>query len=92
MYCVWIVLSQHTARVEKAFCICPAGLSGCCNHVTATLYCMEEYFRLGLNEDDAKGCTEKRQTWNIPKPSKVDARPTNLVSLTKKVYGVEKRD
>ncbi|XP_065892315.1 uncharacterized protein [Dysidea avara] len=60
-------------------------------HVTATLYCMEEYFRLGLNEDDAKGCTEKRQTWNIPKASKVDACPTNLVSLTKKVYGVEKR-
>ena len=91
LYSVWIVLSEHTARVEKAFCICPAGLSGCCNHVTATLYCMEDYFHLGLNEDDKKGCTEKLQTWNKPKPTKVDARPTNLVTLTKKVYGIEKR-
>lgn len=91
LYSVWIVLSEHTARVEKAFCICPAGLSGCCNHVTATLYCMEDYFHLGLNEDDKKGCTEKLQTWNKPKPTKMDARPTNLVTLTKKVYGIEKR-
>ena len=52
---------------------------------------MEEYFRLGINEEEAKGCTEKQQTWNIPRPAKVDARPTNLVTLTKKVYGVEKR-
>ena len=46
---------------------------------------------MGLNEDDKKGCTEKLQTWNKPKPTKVDARPTNLVTLTKKVYGIEKR-
>jgi len=91
MHCVWIVLSQHTAHVEKAFCICLAGLSGCCNHPTATLYCVEEYFRLGLNEQDAKGCIEKQQTWNIPRPTKVDARLTNLVSLTKK-YMVLRRD
>ena len=52
---------------------------------------MEEYFRLRLNEEDQKGCTEKLQTWNKPKPSKVDAGPTNLVSLTKKIFGIEKR-
>jgi len=52
---------------------------------------VEEYFRLGLNEEDEKGCTEKLQVWNIPTPSKVDAHPTNLVSLSKKIYGVEKR-
>ena len=91
MYSVWIVLSQQTAHGEKPFCICPAGLSGCCNHVIATLYCMEEYFRLCLNEQDTKGCTEKQQTWNIPRSAKVDARSTNLVSLSKKVHGVEKR-
>ena len=91
MYSVRIVLSEHTGHIEKAFCVCPAGLSGCCNHVTATLYCIEDYFHLKLNEDDQKGCTEKLQTWNQPRKKKVDARPTNLVMLTKKVYGVEKR-
>ena len=51
---------------------------------------MEEYFHLKLNEYDQKGCTEKLQVWSILKSPKVDARPTNLVSLTKKSYGVEK--
>ena len=45
MYNVRIVLSKHTTHVERAICVCPAGLSGCCNHVTATLYCVEDYFR-----------------------------------------------
>jgi len=90
MYNVFIVLS-NSSKVKSAFCVCPAGLSGCCNHVTATLYYVEEYFRLGLDEEDKKGCTEKLQTWIQPRKKKVDARPTNLISLTKSVYGVEKR-
>ena len=72
-YDVLIVLSIHTAHVRTAICVCPAGLSGCCNHITATLYCIEEYFRLKLNEEDQKGCTEKLQVWNQPKPKRVDA-------------------
>ncbi|XP_065893458.1 uncharacterized protein [Dysidea avara] len=91
LYKVYIVLSELTSDVAKAFCACPAGLSGCCNHVTATLYCLQNYFHLKLNEEDEKSCTEKRQLWNQPRDKKVDARPTNLVTLTKKVYGVEKR-
>ena len=54
MYDVFIVLSRLTAQVKIAFCVCPAGLSGCCNHVTATLYYIEEYFRLGMDEEDKK--------------------------------------
>lgn len=91
MYNVFIILSMLSAKVKTAFCVCPAGLSGCCNHVTATLYCVEDYFRSGMDEEDKKGCTEKLQTWNQPRSKKVDARPTNLVTLTKAIYGVEKR-
>ena len=91
MYNVRVVLSNNTAHVCKAICDCPAGLSGCCNHITATLYCVQEYFHLKINEEDEKSCTEKRQSWNVSKKKKVDARPTKLVTLTKKVYGVEKR-
>jgi len=43
IYIVFIALS-NCAKVNTAFCVCPAGLSGCCNHVTATLYYIEEYF------------------------------------------------
>ena len=91
MYDVFIVLSKLTAQVKIAFCVCPAGLSGCCNHMTATLYYIEEYFRLGMDEEDRKGCTEKLQTWIQPRSKKVDEWPTDLVRLTKKVYGIEKR-
>ena len=31
------------------------------------------------------------QTWNKPKLTKVDGCPTNLVTLTKKVYDIETR-
>ena len=86
-----IINSSNAARVVSAYCVCPAGLSGCCNHVTATLYSIEDYFHLKLNEEDQKYCTEKLQRWNQPRKKKVDARPTDLVTLTKKVYGVEKR-
>ena len=76
MYNVFIILSKLSAKVKTAFCVCPVGLSGCCNHVTATLYCAEDYFRSG---EDKKGRTEKLQTWNQPRSKKVDAQPTKLV-------------
>ena len=44
-----------------------------------------------MHVEDQKGCTEKLQTWIQPRRKKVDARPTDLVRLSKKVYGVEKR-
>lgn len=44
MYNVFIILSMLSAKVKIAFCVCPAGLSGGCNQVTATLYCVEDYF------------------------------------------------
>jgi len=91
MYIVLIVVSTLTVQVKIAFWACPAGLSGCCNHVTATLYYIEEYFRLGMDVEDQKGCTEELQTWIQPRRKKVDAQPTDLVCLSKKVYGVEKR-
>ena len=58
------IFFHPSAHVAHAYCTCPAGLSGCCNHVTATLYCLEDYVQTGLQDDDLKGCTERLQTWN----------------------------
>ena len=86
-----MVFIPESARVAKACCSCPAGLPGCCNHVTATLYCLEDYIHSGLQENEWKGCTERLQTWN--KPRKLDAEPrtTDSVQLVKMQYGVVKR-
>ena len=91
IYNVIIIICNSTAEVSVAYCGCPAGLSGCCNHVTATLYCLEHYFHEGLFEDDKKGCTEHLQTWNHPRKRNVDARPTDEVKMRKEEYGVQKR-
>ena len=91
IYNVIIIICNSTAEVSVAYCGCPAGLSGCCNHVMATLYCLEHYFHEGLFEDDKKGCTERLQMWNHPRKRNVDARPTDEVKMQKEVYGVEKR-
>ena len=54
IYSVTILILESTARVVKAYCTCacPAGLSGCCNHVTATLYCLKDYTHSGLQDDE----------------------------------------
>ena len=91
IYHVVIVINECTARAITACCACPAGLSGCCNHVTATLYCLEDYIHSGLQEDEQKGCTDRLQVWNRPRKRNVEARPTDDVNLTKEQYGSQKR-
>ena len=88
---VFVVLKESAARVAVAYCACPAGVSGCCNHVTALLYTLEDYVRRGLREDEKQGCTERLMLWNRPRKKYIDARPTDEVHLEKKSYGVHKR-
>ena len=91
VYSVTIAIKESTCRVVTAYCTCPAGLSGCCNHITSTLYCLEDFVRRGLREEERMGCTEKLQKWNQPRKRNVEPRPTDDVVLTKAEYGKEKR-
>ena len=91
-YNVTIVIQETTARVAIAYCTCPAGLAGCCNHITATLYCLEDYVGSGLREEKELNCTSRLQTWNHPRKRNVEPRPTDDVTLRKEVYGKKKRD
>ena len=59
--------------------------------VTATLYCLEDYVQSGLQDDELKGCTERLQTWNIPRHLGADPKRIDEVQLVWKLYGVEKR-
>ena len=85
-----------TACAITACSASPAGLSGCCNHVTATLYCLEDYIHSGLQDDEQKGCTDRLQTWNQPRKRNAEARPTDEVILTKeerlKIHQINKWD
>jgi len=55
------------------------------------LYCLEDYIHLGLQHDERKCCTERLQKWNQSRKQYAEARCTDEVTLTKKVYGVQKR-
>jgi len=91
IYIAKIFLCESTATVVSAYCTYTAGLCGCCNHVTATLYYMEEYINTGLCDDELIGCTDRLQTWIKPRKQNVAARPTDEVVLSKVEYGTEKR-
>ena len=78
VYSTVIILCESTAHVASAHCTWTAGLSGCCNHVTA-LYCLEEYIHAGLYKDEQIGCTDQLQTWNKPRKRNVEAHPTDEV-------------
>ena len=70
VYAVTIVMQETTCSIATA---CTAGLSGCCNHVTGTLYCLEDYIHQGLQDDKRKGCTERLKKWNQPRKQDSDA-------------------
>ena len=40
--------------VRAAYCICPAGLAGSCNHVAALMYALEDFVRKYLLEEATK--------------------------------------
>jgi len=63
VYHVSVIFKEYTAHVMCAYCVAQLGFQGAVNCVTATLYCLEDYFHLGLHEDERKGCTDRLQTW-----------------------------
>ena len=71
-YIVKITMNERSL-VQKAFCDCPAGIDGRCNHVAATLFLLEsldcssnKVNNFGL-QDSVTRCTSKPCTWNIHK-------------------------
>ena len=92
-YTVHICLteSMKEAEVRAAFCVCVAGLGGCCNHVAATIYALEDFVRKGLREEAAKTCTSKLQAWNQPRKKNVTPLRVLDIALIKSEYGSKKR-
>ena len=58
-YHVTLIIKKPKAHVITAYYTCLAGLSWYCNHITASLYCIEDYVHMGLREEEPKGCTQK---------------------------------
>lgn len=72
VYTCYIVMTSIGNEL-RAQCGCPAGVDGRCNHVTATLFALDEYCkqRVKASQDSSDlSCTSKPCKWNVPRKRK----------------------
>ncbi|XP_015769847.1 PREDICTED: uncharacterized protein K02A2.6-like [Acropora digitifera] len=93
VYAVKVILSG-SAEIKKAYCPCPAGSDGRCNHLAATLFAIEDLFTKATNSAESSDvrCTSKPCTWNVPKKRKLEATTIQSVKFEKHILGKEKRE
>lgn len=79
VYNCCIVLHED-GNVMTAYDGCPTGIDGRCNHVTSTLFALEEFFKQTNQPGhfsptptpSTPSCTSKPCVWNVPRKRKVD--------------------
>ena len=100
VYTVKIILSLNS-NITTAFCCCPAGVDGRCNHLAATLFSLEDKTSmdngLAAAETISKTpenipCTSKPCTWNVPAGKrKQEPQPIQSVKFSKHEYDKVKK-
>ena len=94
VYAVKIIIHANS-EIQKAFCPCPAGDDGRCNHLAASLFAMEDIFNKTVNmketDTDQLPCTSKPCTWNVPKKRRQEPSTIQGVNFQKHVYGKESK-
>ena len=90
-YTCYIIL-RGQGLVERAFCGCPAGVDGRCNHVVATLFAMEEFCKSRAETETATACTSQPCKWNVPRKRKGEVVPVSQIKFCKHEYGKSKTE
>ncbi|XP_065679565.1 uncharacterized protein LOC124814931 [Hydra vulgaris] len=67
-YTIWIIVQKDKedavgGEILSAYCTCPAGLLGSCNHVAGLLFWIEAAILIGVSHIT---CTSALSNWNIP--------------------------
>ena len=87
-YEVYVNLSQETAKVSLASCLCKVDLGGCCKHVAALLFHLLDFIQLEAREvPDDLTCTKLLKQWHAFSGEKVkfskstswNHTPTNMM-------------
>lgn len=81
---VYIIFSSF-APVLNAYCACPAEIDGQCNHVSATLFALEEYCK-EMDKNDQELCTSKSCKWNVPRKRKETVTTISQMTIQKHDY------
>ena len=90
LYNCYIVFN-NCGSVVTAYDGCPAGVDGRCNHVTSTLFALEEFLKqtkgpkglVNPSLTPARSYTSKPCVWNVPRKRKVDNLPLVQVKFKK---------
>ena len=84
--------------IAKAVCGCPAGVDGRCNHLTATLFAIEDQWDNvasvtgGISQpQNSIPCTSQPCQWNLPSKRKLNPEPIQSLKFAKHEYGKEKK-
>ena len=95
VYVVKFIVRANSS-ISKAYCPCPAGIDGRCNHLAATLFAIED---MGRKLDTAKQsesasdvpCTSKPCAWSVPRRKPAEATTIQSVTFEKHIWGKTKR-
>lgn len=95
VYAVKFIVRANSS-ISKAYCPCPAGIDGRCNHLAATLFAIED---MGRKLDTAKQsesasdvpCTSKPCAWSVPRRKPAEATTIQSVTFEKHIWGKTKR-
>lgn len=92
VYCVKMIIKANS-HIHKAYCPCPAGVDGRCNHLAATLFAIEDMSgkadSISRNTDELP-CTSKPCVWSVPKKRHSEPTPINAVKFAKHVWEKKK--
>ena len=86
------IILRGQSLVQKAFCGCPAGVDGRCNHVAATLFAMEEFCNSRAETETATACTSQPCKWNVPRKRKGEVVQVSQIKFCKHEYGKSKTE
>jgi hypothetical protein len=89
------IIFKLNSDIYKAYCSCPAGFDGRCNHLAATLFAIEDMCgqpdstkRTDNGEDIA--CTSKPCAWSVPRKRQIESAPIQTLKFEKHVWGKKK--
>ena len=88
---VEIVINRTTGTVVRGVCSCPAGQSGCCNHVMALLLELADYSIKGFKAVPTEvTCTSTARQWGIPGDKELPKAPVmnTIIKTTTNEIGI----
>ena len=87
------IIVRRNGLVQKAYCGCPAGIDGRCNHMAATLFALEEFCKLRAKQEETReACSSQKCKWNVPRKCKLDLVPIANLKFRKHEHRKLKKD